>query len=500
MSRWLRCLAPTGNWVLAGLAPALVFVSTGLQRNYMVDFWHHLARGRAIVQQGRIVNEDLFTYTIPGEPLQDANWLSQVIYYGLYTLGGLPLIQLVNSLVLTATISLLIYHCWKASSSLRLAAFLSAFTFFGLWQVFTIRPQSFSLLLFVLLYLVLDEAQRRHWLLLFPPLILALWANLHGGFPVGFLPVACFFLASLWDAFRSYGWRVYRDGWLWSLALCLVATVLATFVNPYGWHVYEYVGVISQVAADRPIMEWQPPGLKFIIGKVWALSLMLVVAAFAWSSRRPSARELCLVLCFLPLSCSAVRMVAWWLLIIMPILAAQIAAALPVSWLRNPDDEQPSVVAGCFAAMLGLLALSSAPRMDRYIPLPQLLGRDRRTEDDLEALAGHLRTLPHEQGRLFSSYEWGEYLSWSLNPDGYLVYMDARIELYPELVWQDYWNVVNGRENWQQVLDRYQVNYLLLDDQDSYQIKGMRPLVESSSTWQEIGREGRAHLYARRQK
>jgi hypothetical protein len=497
MNRWFRNLIPTGNWVLAAMAPVLVFVATGLNRNYMVDFWHHLARGRAIVQQGQIVNEDLFTYTIPGEPLQDANWLSQIIYYCLYSLGGLPFVQLVNSLILTATISLLIYHCWKASGSLRLAGFLGAFTFFGLWQVFTIRPQSFSLLLFVILNLVLEGSDRRRWLLFFPPLILGLWANLHGGFPVGFLPIGCFVLAAVWDAAQAHGWRLFRDARMLALATCLAVSVLATLVNPYGWRVYEYIGVISRVAAGRPIMEWLPPGLNHIIGKVWALSLMLVVAAFAWSPRRPSARDLCLVLCFLPLSCSAVRMVAWWLLIIMPILAAQIAAALPAGWLRNPDAEQPSVVAGLFIAMLGLLVLGSTPGMDRYLPLPQMLGRDRRPEDDLEEIAAKLRSLPHDRGRIFSSYEWGEYLSWTLAPDGFTIFMDARIELYKDPVWDDYWAVVNGKDDWQQILDRYQVSYLLLDELDPYQQKGLLPLVKQSRTWQEIGSKDRIRLFAR---
>src|SRR5437762_13897138 len=89
---------PTANWTRFLLAPALVFIATALDRNYQTDFWHHLARGRAMAERGGLVNEDLFTYTVAGQPLQDVNWLTQLFYYQLYRLGGLNLVQTVNSL------------------------------------------------------------------------------------------------------------------------------------------------------------------------------------------------------------------------------------------------------------------------------------------------------------------------------------------------------------------------------------------------------------------
>src|SRR4249919_3486370 len=108
MARWARHCVPTGAWVLALIAPALVFIATGLQRTYQTDFWHHLARGRIIVTEGHIPDEDRFTYTVPGKHFQDANWLTQVIYYQLFQLGGLELVQTVNSLTLSAMMGLLV--------------------------------------------------------------------------------------------------------------------------------------------------------------------------------------------------------------------------------------------------------------------------------------------------------------------------------------------------------------------------------------------------------
>src|SRR5229473_6421738 len=91
---------PFALWTRALFAPALVFIATAGARDYQTDFWHHLARGRAMAESGSLVNSDTATYTVPGTAFQDTNWLPQLLYYKLFSLGGLDLVQLVNSLTL----------------------------------------------------------------------------------------------------------------------------------------------------------------------------------------------------------------------------------------------------------------------------------------------------------------------------------------------------------------------------------------------------------------
>src|SRR4051812_32032096 len=93
-------LLPTDWWVRALLAPVFVFIACGIDRNYQTDLWHHLARGRVLATEGRLLDEDRFTYTVRGTSFQDVNWLSQVAFYELYQAGGLELLQVVNALVL----------------------------------------------------------------------------------------------------------------------------------------------------------------------------------------------------------------------------------------------------------------------------------------------------------------------------------------------------------------------------------------------------------------
>src|SRR6266511_3139301 len=74
-------LVITDAWVRALFAPALLFIFCGIARNYQTDLWHHLARGRVIVEEGHLLDEDRFTYTVHGQSFQDVNWLSQLAFY-----------------------------------------------------------------------------------------------------------------------------------------------------------------------------------------------------------------------------------------------------------------------------------------------------------------------------------------------------------------------------------------------------------------------------------
>ncbi|MFM9616248.1 hypothetical protein ACKI18_47975, partial [Streptomyces niveiscabiei] len=70
--------------------------------------------------------------------------------------------------------------------------------------------------------------RRTRWLLL--PAIMALWANLHGGFLIGFLIIGAFGGAALLR--RDWaGAKIY--------ALAGLGCLAATFINPLGWRVYE---------------------------------------------------------------------------------------------------------------------------------------------------------------------------------------------------------------------------------------------------------------------
>ncbi len=514
MSVRFRLPLPTGNWMYFLLAPVLLFVSTSIDRNYQSDLWHHLARGRAILAEGRLLDTDRFTYTVADTGFQDNNWLWQIAFYKLYTLGGLDLVQTINSAILFVAMACLVLSAWRRSGSLKAACAVGVLTFLGVWQLATIRPQTASFLLFIVLACLLDEAQKRRGLLLLPPLILALWANLHGGFPIGLLLVGCYTLAAaltaLYTAYKgmtpgaifpqlsaAVPAFLRRTGpWL----LCLAGSILATGANPYGYRIYEYVRHTSGIASARQILEWQPPDMHWIVARVLVLTVLLLLLTFALGRRRPTVQELCLLFCFLPLAFGAMRMVAWFMFIAAPILATHGAELLP-KWREDEAKEKPSWLSGVGVAVLLLVSIISLPWLENYNPALQAPGRTAHREEYDVAEAVDFLKGQKAGARLYAKLEWGEFLGWSQWNDS-RVFMDGRIEIYPNEVWDEYWAIHNARADWQDVLDRYGVDFLVLDTKGTYKdlLQTLAKADEKPQTarWREVYKKGVVVIYARR--
>ena len=512
-STQLPCWLPNDTWVRFLIVPALAFIALATNREYLADFWHHLARGKAIVESGAMVDRDLFTFTVAGREFQDVNWLTQVIYYRLFEWGGLDLVQVVNALITAITFGWLVCLCHRLCGSWAIAAAVGAASFFGLWQVLTIRPQTFSLLLFVILLDILTRQKRS--LLIFAPVIIGLWANLHGAFPAGIMLLGCFALAAAWgefqeqreggNSFSAAFAALFVCGRLWLWAGVIIASVGATLVNPYGWRIYQYVGLTSNIAAQRRIDEWLPPSWDQWIGMAWFVSLFvfggLVVVQRIRVGKWISAREAMLLLCFGLLASRSIRMVAWWLIVLAPVMAVMVgrlsrAVHAPKDGPEEPSygGERPSRGAAISVAVMALFLLTALPAFQHWNPL--LAGRSQpRTEDALDIIHAKLKTIP-SNGRVFTRLEWGEYLTWAFHPQ-HKVFMDGRIEIYPDEVWQEYSDVTTGRPGWAWILKKYDINVLILDP--AYHGRtGLLGCVEQSNHWHRVAECGPAVLYVRK--
>ena len=68
----------------------------------------------------------------------------------------------------------------------------------------------------------------------------------------------------------------------------------------------------------------------------------------------------------------------------------------------------------------------------------------------------------HLTGKLLTSFNWGEFLLWTLYPQC-LVAIDGRYEtVYPEKIVKEYFDFYYGRSNWRQFLEDYPPDMILL--------------------------------------
>jgi len=480
----VRLHRPTLLWSYALLAPALIFILTSLDRGYQTDLWHHLARGREMCQTGAIVNRDLFTYTVTDQPLMDNNWLTQVTAYKLYQLGGLNLVQAANSVLLALAVAIVVGIGLRQGAPIRACAFVGVLMVAGLSSTLLIRPQTVSMLLFVVLLAILIAAERRRWLLAIVPLLMILWANTHGAFPIGLVLIGCFTAAACVQAVRSRG-RISVSP-LWMLE-CFMASALATLVNPYGWHVYEYVRTTSSRATARVIQEWLRPNVFTLSGAIWITTVIAMIVLAIANRRRVRPWMAITGLVFLAGSCTSVRMSIWWYF-----TAAPIAMAL---WpLREDQTERPSpatfAATASYAVIAGIMILC-LPAMQRWNPIFSVRPSDR-PEENIQQLADVVAS-QSPGARVFSRLEWGEYLSFAL-PWKQSIYMDGRIEIYPDNLWDEYSQITSAAPEWESALARRGVTVLMLD---RHYHDGLIAAASKSPNWREVATIGGGVIFVR---
>ncbi|HZQ07198.1 MAG TPA: hypothetical protein VFD70_11505, partial [Anaerolineae bacterium] len=94
-------------------------------------------------------------------------------------------------------------------------------------------------------------------------------------------------------------------------------------------------------------------------------------------------------------------------------------------------------------------------------------------------------------GTMFNEYTWGGYLLYRLYPLQ-RVFIDGTIDLYGEALTRDFLDMVNAREGWQDKLDAYNVQWVILPRD--------RPLARElarSDSWREWYRDESAEVWVR---
>jgi hypothetical protein len=174
------------------LMATLLFLAIALAALLMPaqnDTWWQLRAGREMWLTGQVLLHDTFSHTVNGAFWPNHEWLSQVLFYGIYALGGMPLVTIVSACAVTAA-WLLVWRLTPGSTRARfLLISLAVVSASSIWSP---RPQVLSLLLLALTVSLLRD-RRYVWL----PMVFLVWANLHGAVVMGVLVLAAALIAAL---------------------------------------------------------------------------------------------------------------------------------------------------------------------------------------------------------------------------------------------------------------------------------------------------------------
>ena len=221
------------------------------------DTFFDLVAGRDIVQHGLPQTDRLMAFT-HGRSWQDQQWLAHLLSYGLYSLGGLPLVALVDTACLLAALGIAMLAARALGGSATWIAAVASPVMLLLVPS-TARAQTFAMPLFaVLIWLLARDVRtpdRRIWLIV-PMLVL--WANLHGSVLLASALVLLRCAVGIGFAVRARSARDLRR----PLGLAAVA-VLAPFASPYGPKLISYYsGTATNGAFHKMVTEWAGTTLR----------------------------------------------------------------------------------------------------------------------------------------------------------------------------------------------------------------------------------------------
>lgn len=394
---------------LAALGVAAFFAIATTQAD--PDLWGHVRFGLDILQTRRLHPVDPYSFT-SDRPWVNHEWLSEVLFATVWRFAGASGLIAVKVAIVAGAILFVLRTLIARGVSRDTRIMLGGLAVIGIFpRILYVRPQLFSVLLLAALVLVVTHAERgRRTALAANPVILAFWANLHGGWITGLASLTAWTLVDAWER-RGEATRAW-DGAAW-----LFLSFLATLLNPYGVGLWGFL--FDTVRPGREaIGEWGPAWNEPAVLVVWAiLAWLTATAAFAAGPSRDLRRFVLPVLWGVA-SLTVVRLDAFFALSVIGFLGREIERFLR----RSPD--RPPLPMALRSAMVSLMAILSLGFPSARSALSGIWMQAGEWPEPASVEFIHANSL---SGRMLTYFNWGQYAIWHL-PRNVKVSMDGRRE------------------------------------------------------------------------
>jgi hypothetical protein len=481
-------------WAVTAVVGVFIFVSTHPIRPQ--DFWWHMAVGREIVTTAHIPQADDYSYTMKGQPYPAYKiyWLMEVLMYLVFRAGSGELVVFIHSLVITGAYAILLWLCYKISGSWRIAAFCTLFAAALGLNDWNVRPQAITFMLGAIILLAIFQlrANRRKIWLGAVFLAMVVWVNSHGTYPIGLILLGSWWLDEAWICYHAKG------GWKEKLALPTSAIFLgltACMINPQGIGIVSYVqGMAASPVIQDLVIEWAAPSFESLGGTLFFIGLLFCACVIGVSPKRPTIGQIFIFVVFSLLGLKTMRGVVWFGIVMAPILAYHIQAIFNGHWTHKPvvkENLGSKWLNRIFLILLLLLVIFTLPWFKQALPLPALKAGIYSSETPI----GATKFLLKEQlsNPIFNAMSFGSYLIWEAQPD-HPVFVDPRIDLFDAATLIKYIMVSNGGENWQNVLDEYGIQTIMVSPTEQ---AGLIEALNHSASWEKIYSDDAAIIYIR---
>jgi hypothetical protein len=460
------------------------------------DMWWHLRTGEAILAGG-IPTHDIFSFTVPEHEWVTHEWGSQVFMWLVYLAGGLPALIVVFALLIALTFWLVYLSCVGRPYLAAFVVLLAAITSAIVWGA---RPQIFNLLLTAVFVYLIErfkqevqseerKAQRSLWLL---PVLTVVWANLHSGYLLGVVLIGTYAVGEAVQRFlqpgdeRSLSWGSVR-----ALFVMAVVSFGAAVLNPSGPALWLYpFETLGSPAMQAYIQEWHSP--DFHVRIFWPFVAMLALGVLSWvySGKRPTASELLLFGGTGAAGLLSARNIPIFAIISTPIIVRHLlnvftgTAAYPI--LSGQERiVQPARLLGSLNGVVLVAALFGA---FIWTANTIILNDEEIAKVYPVTAVDYLEESGLADRRGYNSYNWGGYLIWR----GVKVVVDGRADVYGDDFLFYYRRTFELREDWQEPLAAFDVDYVLMERESPLSVVLLRDV-----GWQEVYADELARIFVR---
>lgn len=383
---------------------------------YSQDLGRHLLTGQIILKTFSVPEQNIFSYTFPSFPFINHHFLSEVIFYGVYSLFGNNGLQILTLLLITAAFGMVFFYSARRYSYF-LAAIIS-FLYLGiLFERTDIRPELFSYLLLSIFVVILFRNREKFTKLIYLlPLLSLIWVNAHIYFFVGIVLVGLFVI----DAFFQRK-EVFKQ-----LSIVLVLCCIAIVMNPnfidgasYPLRVFGNYGYTIEENQTVFLLEslgFQKSSVGFLKIATFFLFLSLLL-----NFRKTRVIDWLLAITFTYAAFIAVRNLPLFVFVTFIPFAKNIHE-LSINTVKDISKNYPiipHIIAICVVLLLSLQVVHTIN--NKEVGFGVAPGAERGVD---------FLTIQNIKGPIFNNFDVGSYLLYRLYPKE-KVFIDGRPEAYP---------------------------------------------------------------------
>ena len=463
------------------------------------DTGWHIRTGDWILEHKMVPTADFFSFTKPGQPWFAWEWGWDLLFAIVHRSWGLTGVVFLNVLLLCFISALLFRLIRRCSGDDFLAFLLTLVATCGCTIHWWARPHLFSWLFVLLFAHAICSAEEGNQTALHGlPLLTVIWTNIHGGFFIG---ISMLLASAVGETIRSLtnaecSWRdacVRARPYL----LCAAGCILATFINPYTWHLHQHVyGYLLDSKLLNNIQEYESVSFHDAPVVFFEVMLLLGTASVLWCLQRGKVSAAVLTLVWAHLALVSGRNVPIFLLLAAPWIACMLRDALPrlrsvrilktlSSAVASVSDEfrmferleRVHVLSAAAAGVLAVLFASGRPGFAAEF-------------DPLKFPAKAIPILQtSKNSKIFTYDQWADYLIYRLYPST-RVFMDGRSDFYGTELVSPYQHILSARYDWETDLQRFNIDTVL--------VKADAPLatvLKQSRNWQMLIDDGHLIIF-----